>query len=263
MQGANSRRVLSYASRGLGLCAAVALALTLLCDTGRAQMAASKSEGGWNELFNGRDFTGWRALSKDGKHDWRVAGKVTPKPDDDKLFAIEPGLGLFVNGDAGRTANLATERTHGDCELHIEFVVPKGSNLGVYLMGHYEIQVLDSWGVTELKYSDCGGIYCQWINNAAVGGTAPRVNTSKAPGEWQSFDVIFRAPRFDAKGNKIKNAVFEKVVHNGVLIHENVEVGGPTRAAMPGAERAEGPLMLQGDHGPVAYRNVRMRALSS
>lgn len=224
-------------------------------------MSDTKSEKGWIELFNGRDLSGWRALSKDGKHEWRVAGKVTLNPDDEKLFAIEPGEGIFVNGDKGRTANIATELNHADCEAHIEFVVPKGSNSGVYFMGHYEIQVLDSWGKEEVQYSDCGGIYCQWINNQAVGGTPPRVNAAKPPGEWQTYDVIFQAPRFDEKGNKTRNAMFVKVVHNGVVVHENVEVGGATRASMPGPERTQGPLMLQGDHGPVAYRNVRIRPL--
>ncbi len=224
-------------------------------------MPNSRSESGWMELFNGRDLSGWRALSQDGKHEWRVAAEVTPKADDETHFAIEPGEGIFVNGDTGRTANIATDLKHGDCEAHIEFVVPKGSNSGVYFMGHYEIQVLDSWGVKELKYSDCGGIYCQWIDKKPVGGAPPRVNASKAPGQWQTFDVIFRAPRFDANGNKTENAKFVKVIHNGQVIHENVELGGPTRASMPGPERTEGPLMLQGDHGPVAYRNVRIRPL--
>jgi len=224
-------------------------------------MSASDSEAGWIELFNGRDFTGWRAAKEGATHEWCVAGKVTPRPDDEKQFAIEAGEGIFVNGEKGRTANIATELKHGDCEAHIEFVVPKGSNSGVYFMSHYEIQVLDSWGVEELKYSDCGGIYCRWIDKKPVEGTPPRVNASRAPGQWQSFDVIFCAPRFDGNGNKIENAKFVKVVHNGVVIHENIEVRGPTRAAMPGPERAEGPLMLQGDHGPVAYRNVRIRPL--
>jgi hypothetical protein len=76
------------------------------------------------------------------------------------------------------------------------------------------------------------------------------------PGQWQSFDVTFRAPRFDASGNKVANALFEKVIHNGVVVHENAEVTGSTRAAAYKDEKSTGPLMLQGDHGPVAYRNI-------
>ena len=221
-------------------------------------MAPAQETGQWLQLFGGKSLDGWTAP---GDHEWRVAGAVDLKAGDDSLLEIEPGEGVFVNGDAGRTTNIFTELEHGDCELHIEFVVPKGSNSGVYLMGHYEIQVLDSWGVDEPTYSDCGGIYCQWIDEAPVGGTPPSVNASKAPGEWQSFDATFIAPRFGADGNKTESARFERVVHNGVLVHESIEVDGPTRAHMGGAERAKGPLMLQGDHGPVAYRNVRIKPL--
>jgi hypothetical protein len=89
------------------------------------------------------------------------------------------------------------------------------------------------------------------------------VNASLPPGQWQTFDVVFRAPRFDASGKKTRSARFVKVAHNGKLIHENVEVTGPTRAATYNDEKPTGPLMLQGDHGPVAYRNVRVRPLLS
>ena len=87
-------------------------------------------------------------------------------------------------------------------------------------------------------------------------GHSPRVNASRAPGQWQSFDVVFRVPRFDEDGRKIANARFEKVIHNGIIVHEDVEVTGPTRASAFNDEKPLGPLMLQGDHGPVAYRNI-------
>jgi hypothetical protein len=105
-----------------------------------------------------------------------------------------------------------------------------------------------------LKYGDCGDIY----NTAA-----PRTNVCKAPGEWQTCDVVFRAPRFDASGKKTANARFVKVVFNGTVIHENVEVKGPTTASLGGAEKPEGPVMLQGDHGPVAFRNLRLKPLAA
>jgi hypothetical protein len=215
----------------------------------------------WTDLFNGRDLSGWRPLSSDGRHDWQVAAAVPLCSQDPKRFDIRPGHGLLVNGPKGFTSNLLTEHKHGDCELHIEFVVPQKSNSGVYFMGHYEVQVLDSWGETELRYGTCGGIYARWINEKSVGGAAPRVNASRPPGEWQSYDVIFRAPKFDGTGTKIANATFVKVVWNGEVVHENVEIDGPTRAAMSGPEMPRGPLMLQGDHGPVAYRNIRIREL--
>ena len=85
------------------------------------------------------------------------------------------------------------------------------------------------------------------------------MNAAKAPGLWQSFHIIFRAPRFNAAGEKTENARFEKVVLNGLTIHENVEVMGSTRAAAFQDEAALGPLMIQGDHGPVALRNLRYK----
>ncbi len=138
---------------------------------------------------------------------------------------------------------------------------PKGSNSGVYFQARYEIQILDSWGVEHPKYGDCGGIYERWKDNQGFEGRPPRVNASREPGEWQSFDVIFRAPRFDAAGGKIANARFVKVIHNGTVVHENVEVTGPTRASTFEDEKPLGPLMLQGDHGPVAYRNLRVKSV--
>jgi hypothetical protein len=137
-------------------------------------------------------------------------------------------------------------------------MIPKGSNSGIYFQGRYEIQVYDSFGVAKDKYPgiECGGIYPRWIDNKEMEGHTPRVNASRRPGEWQGFDVIFRAPRFDAAGKKTANARFVKVIHNGQVIHENIEVSGPTRAAPFEDEKALGPLMFQGDHGPVAYRGV-------
>ena len=186
---------------------------------------------------------------------------MSTHPDDAKRFDIRPGTGVFVTGKEGRTENLRTEATFGDCELHIEFVVPEGSNSGVYLMGRYEVQVLDSWGATELTYQTCGAIYARWIDEKAVGGAAPRINASRPPGEWQTYDVIFRAPRFDGAGEKTGHAIFERVAWNGEVVHENVEVQGPTRAPMSEDECPSGPLMLQGDHGPVAYRDIRLGKL--
>jgi len=211
--------------------------------------------------FNGKNLDGWLPRGG-GEHEGAVVGSVALDPENRKKFATEPGEGVFYNGPTGKTADLYTECQHGDCELHIEFVVPEGSNSGVYFMGRYEVQILDSWGATELKYGTCCGIYARWIDEQAVGGAPPRVNASKAPGEWQTYDVIFRAPRFDANGNKTANARFEKVVWNGEVVHENVEVDGHTRAAMLTDEASTGPLLLQGDHGPVAYRNIILRPLS-
>lgn len=211
-------------------------------------------------LFNGRDLAGWRK----SKGDWLAAQAVSLNETNQKLFSIQGGQGILVNGPKGQTSNLLSEMEHGDVEAHIEFVVPKNSNSGVYFMGRYEIQVFDSWGVKEPKYSDCGGIYGSCSEpKPDFKGRPASVNASKPPGEWQSFDIVFRAPRFDAAGKKIENARFIKVTHNGQVIHENVEVPRPTCAAHWLEEKASGPLMLQGDHGPVAYRNLSIRKIDS
>ena len=211
-------------------------------------------------LLNGRNLDGIRQPVGE----WLTAEGVLLHKEDNRRFSLKAGEGILVNGEKGRTRNLITEHEHGDVEAHIEFVVPKGSNSGVYFMGRYEIQAFDSWGKPEVKYADCGGIYQRWMEKEKRGyeGHAPRTNASRPPGEWQTFDVIFRAPRFDARGRKTANARFVKVVHNGVTIHENVEVTGPTRSPAFNDEKAKGPLMFQGDHGPVAYRNVRVKSLT-
>jgi len=219
-----------------------------------ATVGCASSDAGL-QLFNGKDMTGWKA--KDPNHNaWLAASAVRPSAEDPTNFTITPGIGILVNGQTGKTSDLLTELEHGDCRAHIEFMVPKGSNSGVYFMGRYEIQVFDSFGKKDVTFSDCGGIYARWINEQNVDGVPPAVNASKAPGEWQTFDVIFRAPRFDGSGKKIENARFVEVRHNGKLIHKNVVLKGPTRAGMPGEEKPTGPLRLQGDHGPVAYRNL-------
>jgi hypothetical protein len=210
-------------------------------------------------LFNGKNLEGWRKPTGD----WLVAKAATPDPADPQKFAIQAGAGILVNGPKGKTVNLVTDAEFGDVEAHIEFCIPKRSNSGIYFMGRYEVQVYDSFGVEKDQYPgiECGGIYGRWINKQNVEGHSPRVNASKPPGEWQTFDVTFRAPRFDADGKKTANAKFVKIVHNGLVVHEDVEVIGPTRSSLHNDEKATGPLLLQGDHGPVAYRNLNLRPL--
>jgi 3-keto-disaccharide hydrolase len=158
--------------------------------------------------------------------------------------------------------NLLTEREFGDCKLHVEFCVPKASNSGVYLMGRYEVQIFDSFGKDKVDFSDCGGIYERAVGDKGAGGRAPDVNACKPPGEWQTFEITFRAPRFDEAGMKIANAKFIEVKLNEKIVHSNVEVERPTRSAKYNNEKPKGPLMLQGDHGPVAFRNLRVEEVS-
>ncbi len=211
------------------------------------------------ELLADSDLSAWR----EPVGDWTIVGETFLDPDNPRRLASKAGTGVAVNGKTGFTRHLVSKMEHGDVQAHIEFMVPKGSNSGVYFQGRYEIQVLDSWGIENLQHSDCGGIYQRWHegpgwedDERGYEGRPPRVNASRKPGEWQTFDVIFHAPRFDSNGNKTANAEFVRVVHIGILIHENQQVTGPTRAAMFEDEQPTGPLMLQGDHGPVAYRNV-------
>jgi hypothetical protein len=220
-------------------------------------------EDGWKPLLNGKDVSGWHG--RDGKaHDWFTTRGVIW----DRLLgptrlgssAKEPS-GTILNG-SGRTADLVTDEKFGDIELYLEFMVAKGSNSGVYLHGLYEVQIFDSYGSwMPITSSDGGGIYHRWINNEGVGGSAPKVNACRRPGEWQSYHIWFRAPRFDAAGKKTGNAKFLRVIYNGLLVQEDVEVEGATRAAMSHPETATNPLMIQGDHGPVALRNIYVHSL--
>ncbi len=221
-------------------------------------------EEGWRSLLNGSNLDGWHAQSERRPNEWftteaivweRLLGptRLSARP--------EPG-GRIVNGPSGATANLVTDETFGDVELYLEFMLAKGSNSGVYLHGLYEVQVFDSWASDEpMTTSDGGAIYHRWIDNQGVGGSAPSRNASRRPGEWQSYHIWFRAPRFDDAGRKIENARFERVLYNGLSVQSDVEVEGPTRAHMDLEEAPENPIMLQGDHGPVAYRNIYVRPL--
>jgi len=249
--------------RRLSVSLSIALITAILClcaATPSLTKAADKTAAdGWISIFSGEDLSGW--TEKTGQ--WKIVGDVPLDKENPKQFSPRPGKGVMVNGNGGRDANIFTRFEHGDVEAHIEFTVPKGSNSGVYFQGRYEVQVLDSYGVKKPESSDCGGIYKRYNEKEGFGfeGFPPRVNASKPPGEWQSFDVIFRAPRFDSDGKKIEDARFVKVVHNGQVVHENVSTSGPTRAAAFQDEKPQGPLMIQGDHGPVAYRNIRIKPI--
>jgi hypothetical protein len=153
-----------------------------------------------------------------------------------------------------RGGGIVSKRKFMDHKLHVEFRIPfmpearaqDRGNSGVYLQGRYEVQILDSYGLWG-RDNECGGIYKV---------AAPRVNMCAPPLQWQTYDITFRAARFDADGKKTEDARIT-VLHNGVMIHENVSVPGPTTAAVVETETAEpGPLHLQ-DHGtPVQFRNI-------
>ncbi len=228
----------------------------LVIDQVRAQLAPPPPPAKTSiTVSNGKSLAGWRAPLSD----WKLVSAAAPAPDNPKAFALTTGKGLLVNGDKGRTGNLFSKHEHGDVMAAIEYMVPQGSNSGIYFQGRYEIQILDSYEKKKITFGDNGGIYERWADGKGFEGTAPAINASKLPGEWQKFIVTFRAPRFDKAGKKIENARFVKVIHNGQLIHHNVEVTGPTRAAAFNDEKTTGPLMLQGDHGPVAFRKIVLK----
>lgn len=194
-------------------------------------------------LFDGRDLS-----------QWETAGRGEPR------WKVEDGYMEVV----GRSGNIRTRERFGDMQLHLEFATPGdasgggqgGGNSGVFFHGLYEVQILNSYG--NITYADghAGAVY---------GQTPPLVNASKAPGEWQTYDFIFEAPRWDDEGNLVKKANVT-LLHNGILVHHKTEILGVTRhralADYNEPHAPEGFIELQ-DHGdPVRFRNIWVRPLS-
>ena len=213
---------------------------------------ASRADDKPVEPFNGKDLKGWK-LKNEKASKWEV-GVAGVDPKDEKKLSVFKGntnpTGDLVNFTAGGGTDIYTEEKFGDLHLEIEFMVPKNSNSGIYLMGEYEVQILDSFGKPDdkLTQGDLGALYS---------AARPPRNAAKKPGEWQKFVIDFQAPKFEGD-KKVANAKFVKVTLNDVVLHENVEVKGPTPSGLTGKEAAEGPLMFQGDHGPVAFRKIKI-----
>ena len=225
----------------------------------KAPPAAGVKQVDWTELTGAKWLDVWRGPAKG----WEIVGDVALNSDNPRLLTGKPGTGVILNGPKGRARNLYTKENFGDVEVHLEFLLSKGSNSGVKFEGIYEIQIADSYGRKKLTGSDCGGVYpradVKPRYHSIDKGIAPRVNACKPPGEWQTLDAVFRAPRFDASGKKVANARLVKAVLNGQVIHEGVELKWPTGDNWTRTPPPTGPVMLQGDHGPVAFRNVRVR----
>lgn len=145
--------------------------------------------------------------------------------------------------------DISSKQEFGDCYLHMEFCEPlKGhGNSGVGMQGRYEVQILNSYG-KKPEAHECGAFYSQ---------TPPKVIASKAAGEWQTFDIFFRAPRFGTNGKVVEKAC-ATVYQNGTLIHQDEEFKGPTgiQYEQYKGEVSSGPIVLQGDHDVVQFRNV-------
>ncbi|MBL8726403.1 MAG: DUF1080 domain-containing protein [Planctomycetes bacterium] len=190
-------------------------------------------------LFDGRNldaFTG-----RDGKAQWAL---------------VEGAM------ESNRTGDLETKAHFGDCQVHLEWATPavvKGEsqgrgNSGVFFFGRYEVQVLDSYDNPTYADGQAAALY---------GQTPPLVNACRKPGEWQTYDLVFRAPRFAADG-ALREPARVTVVHNGILVHHDQPMFGATaHRALPSyrAHAAKGPIKLQ-DHGdPVRFRNFWVREL--
>lgn len=190
-------------------------------------------------LFSGKDLAHWHA-ENGGPAKWKV---------------LENGV-LEVNG----TGSIVSSEEFGDCQLHVEWATPevvKGhgqerGNSGVYLQGRYEIQVLDSFENPTYFNGQAGAFY---------GNAAPLVNACRKPGEWQTYDIIFHAPRVSEDGKTVRPGSFT-VLHNGILVQDHTPIPGEsTTAAKFKGIAPKAPLVLQ-DHGcPVHYRNIWIRPL--
>jgi hypothetical protein len=200
--------------------------------------------------FNGENLKGWKLRNEKNSH-WVVGVAALDEKEPVQLMllpekkAAHELINDLKKGEHG--CDIYTEEKFGDCLVEVELMIPKGANSGVYLMGEYEVQVLDSFGKDKVGKSDMGAIY---------GIAAPTKNACKKAGEWQKFVIDFKAPRFE-DGKKTVNAKFCKVTLNDEVIHEDVEAPKPTGSEL-GKEVETGPLMLQGDHGPVAVRNIKI-----
>ncbi|MBL7220962.1 MAG: DUF1080 domain-containing protein [Phycisphaerae bacterium] len=217
--------------------------------------SAAEAEGRWTQL--GAD--GWHNSAE-----WIKAGDAALDPADPRSLVAKDGSGVLINGKTGKVKSLVTKRWNfRDVELHVEFMVAKGSNSGIIFHGNHEIQILDSMHVKEPTAGHCGGIYPRAEAKPKYHhidkGSPPRVNAAKKPGLWQSFDIIFQSARFDKAGKKTANAKFVKVVHNGTLIQENFEVPYACGTNWKRKQFPRGPILIQGDYGPIAIRNVRVR----
>ncbi len=226
-------------------------------------------EDGWTPLLNGTNMDGWTFVNPRGASNWMTATAVawggTNAPG---VLIGRPGPGGIIINTArpnGAASQLMCNTKMGDFELWVEFMIPKVSNSGVSLHGLYEMQIWDSYGIVPRLDTDRTGALYHYEGgpiNGQDGGTVPLVRAERDHGQWNSYHVWYQAPRFDASGKKIQNAKVLRALCNGLLIHENQDRLGRTQASQNMPEAATNPVvMLQGDHGKVACRNIYARPL--
>jgi hypothetical protein len=233
-------------------------------------------EDGWTPLLNGTNLDGWSFVKSSdsrprGGSNWMTTTAVAWGGTNNPHILIgrpgHPG-GVIVNTAYTNMAapNLLSDAKMSDFELWVEFMIPKVSNSGVFVAGIYEMQVWDSFGIVPRLDTDRTGAlyhYAAGLINGIEGGTVPLVRAERDHGYWNSYHIWYRAPRFDASGKKIQNAMVLRALCNGQLIHEYKERLGRTVAT---PEITESPtnnyvVGLQGDHGYVAFRNIYYRPL--
>ena len=199
-------------------------------------------------LFDGQNLDKWQMKSR--------AGEIAPAN-----WKVENGYVEIVS-PKGMRWNMITKEKYGDCQLHLEWMIPAGEsgkgqaggNSGVELMSRYEIQVLES--LENVTYADgqAAALYGQW---------PPMVNVSPKKGDWNSYDIYFEAPKFE--GDKLARPAYVTVVHNGVLVHHHREILGPAAHRRNGVYKAHGEdsLSLQDHAHPARYRNIWIRRLTA
>jgi len=197
-------------------------------------------------LFDGKDLSKWQTMDK-------------------KTKAMEPAAWTVENGytySKGGIGDLVSKEKFGDIQLHLEFATPTEidgtsqwrANSGVLLMHRYEIQVLDSWDNPTYADGQVGAIYGQW---------PPLVNASKKPGEWQTYDILFEAPKFE--GEKLVKPGYATVIHNGVMLHHHKQIIGRMAHRVVGTYEPHGdeePLALQDHDTRVRFRNIWVRRIT-
>ena len=195
---------------------------------------------------------------------WHVVGAAATLGPGAAQLVTTAGGGVLVNQPSStRHASATTVWEHGDIDVSFDVLLAKGSTPSVLLMSRYGVNLSDSWVLGAPTVSTIGAVMPRWDDARGGGrepyeGTPPRQNAGRAPGLWQHVDIVFRAPKF-AAGRKVSNARFAKVSVNGVVVQENVQVTGPTLGAAFRDERASGPLIVDGEHGPLALRNIRYK----
>jgi hypothetical protein len=210
--------------------------------TWSSQEAAGRAPSDATVLFDGKDLSAWNG--KDGgAAKWKVS---------EGYFEVVPKTGI-----------IQTKASFGSIQLHVEFREPSPAvgedqdrgNSGVFLMGLYEIQVLDSYQSKTYADGQAGAVYGQY---------PPAVNASRKPGEWQAYDIVFHAPKFASDG-KVETKARVTVIHNGVLVQDNVEIQGTTSTPTPEYKNtaAKLPLTLQDHNHPVRYRNIWVREIEN